>query len=163
MAVNRFVHSSALFLCTFFPYFTLVTFFLLHFFSRCDSLCYTLFVLQFGQVALFTCCIFFMLHSLSYRNFPVLHSLHVAHFLCCTNFMLHFFRVALFSCCTFFRDTIFSSYTFFVLHFSRGALFSRCIFFVFFFSVLLHVAFCSCCTLFVLHSFRVAFFLVEFF
>ena len=48
------------------------------------------------HVALFSCCIFFMLHSF-----------HVALFSCCTLFMLHFFHIAPFPCCTF-RVVIFS-------------------------------------------------------
>ena len=93
----------------------------------------TLFLLPFGQVTLFLCCTFFMLHFSSstlfmlnlfkccafytLRLFFVL--LHVALTSCCnvlrcTRFVMHFFQVALFLFCTlfvlqFFRLALFSS------------------------------------------------------
>ena len=99
-----FVHSSALYLWTFFsPYFTLVTIFMLHFFRvtlffccilvscivsmlhffQCYNFsCCTLFVLQLFRVALFSSCTCFMFH---------LCMLHVVCFSCCFHFVLHFF------------------------------------------------------------------------
>ena len=127
-----FFHSGALFLCTFFAYFTLTFFsFMLHIFSCCFMLhqlhvalfcvalilCVTLFVLNFFilhsfQVALFLCCILFMLHLSS----------------CC--FMLHSLHVALFPFCTFFHIALFSSFTFFVSYILRVTLFRVGLFFI---------------------------------
>ena len=124
-----FVHSSALFLYTFFAYFTLA-FFLCCIFSRVASCC-TRFKSHFFCVAL-SC------------TFSVLHFFHFSLFLYCTLFVLHFFHVALFSCCTFFRVALFSCYTF-------CALFSCCTFFVL---CTIHVALFPCYTLFMLNSFH---------
>ena len=134
------VHSSALFTCTFFAYFTLINFFMLYLLSFC-------FMLQLLHVLLFLCCTFSELH------FFILHSFQVAPFtccallmfLCCTLFMLHLFCVALFPCCTFF-----------VLHYFQVAHFLCCTLFVLHFSVLRF-------SFSVLYSFHVAPFFVLFF
>ena len=119
------------------------------------------------HVALFSSCIFFMLHSF-----------HVALFSCCTFFVLHFFHVALFSCCTFFmlhsfHVALFSYCTISMLHFSCSNLFMLHFFVLHSFYVLhcfllhlytlqcfrltliscmrsSHVVIFSCCTLFML-------------
>ena len=124
-----FVHSSALFWCTFFR--TFHSCIMLHLFSCCFMLhslhvarflCCTHFVLDFIRVlrfhiALFTSCNFFMLYPVHVAPFCVLHSTHVTPFLvlfhvtltscctflCCTHFVLHFFLVAFFSYCTLFK------------------------------------------------------------
>ena len=122
----------------FFQYFTFVTFFMSHFFTRyifhvAFFSCCTLFVLHFGQVALFPCCIFCMLHF-SCCNFPVLHFFHAAliscftffnviPFFCCTSLVGHSFYVALFSCFIFFR--VASCCTFLLLNSFLVALFPQ--------------------------------------
>ena len=122
-----FVNSSALFQCTFFPYITIVTFFMLHFFD----------------VVLFSCCTSFVLHSFCCLLVK-LHYCHVAHFSSSTLFMLHLFKccafyilhpffalfhVALISCCNVLRCTRF------VMHFFHVALFLYCPLFVLHISV----------------------------
>ena len=127
----RFVHSSALFLCTFLSIIHFCRFFMLHFFN----------------VVLFSCCTFFVLHPFLF------HLAQVALFPCCTFFMLKtFFRVAFFSGCTF------SLLHFFHLALFHLALFSSCTFLrvaPFFMLHFFCVTLISCCTFFVLHYFRV--------
>ena len=107
---------------------------MLHSFSCC-----TLFVLHFGQVALFPWCTFCNI-VVSYCNFVALHFLHVALFSCRPRLMLHlnffvfyFFHTALFSCYHF---------TLFVLRLFGVALFSLLHFPLFFmlrfFAFMLH-------------------------
>ena len=130
-----FVHSSALFLCTFFAHFTLApcctffrvasccTRFMSHVFCVALILCWTLsvfydFILHSLQVAIFSCCTLFMLHLFACCTLLMLNL-----FCCCS--MLHSLHVALFcvaliSCCTvsllhFFHIALFSSFTFLVL------------------------------------------------
>ena len=121
-----FVHRNALFLCTFFAYFTLALFSCCSF-SRVASCC-TRFMSHFFCVALIsymTLSVFDFIHdfilfhmavfgSLFKFAFFVLYPVHVAPFclLHCTHLVLHFFHIALFS-----------SFTFFVLHTFRVALF----------------------------------------
>ena len=140
--------------------------------------CCTLFVLHFGQVALFPRGTFFMLHYFilqvsrdalfscftnsmllffSWYTLFMLHIfrvlfffvlLHVALFCCCTLFALHFFYVAFFLSYSLFMLHLFACCTFFMLQ-----LFSCC-----FILNSFHVALFSCYTLFVFHFFRVAVF-----
>ena len=133
-----FVHSSALFLYTFFAYFTLA-FFLCCIFSRVASCC-TRFKSHFFCVALsctFSVLHFFHIALFSLFTFFVLYTLCVALFSWCTLFMLH-----LFSCCTVFM--LYLLCTLFMLHFFR-------------------VVHYSCCTFSMLHSFHVELFSFTFF
>ena len=155
MARYPFVHSSALFLCTFFPYFTLALFSCCTF-SRV-ALCCTRFMCHFFCDALISC------WALSVLHFFILHSFQVALFCvipcsCCT-----FLCVAPFSCCTFSRVApccIHIMLHFFVLHSFRVALFRVALFphCTFFMLYSFWVSRFSCCTHFVLHFFRVAHF-----
>ena len=90
-----FVHTSALFLCTFFPYFTLVTFFMLHLFSRCAFFMLHFFRVEILRVALFTCCTLFMLQFFPLVLFSSCTLLILQHAPFC---VLHFFHAALISC-----------------------------------------------------------------
>ena len=84
-ARDRFVHSSGLFLCTFFSIFHSCQFFNFAFFFHVVLFsCYNFFVLHSFCIALQSSCIISMLH------FYMLHP-----------FILQFFRVALCTCCTF--------------------------------------------------------------
>ena len=121
-----FVHPNALFLCTFFAYFTLALF-----------SCFLVLL----HVALASCRTFSVLHSFRIWLYPYLtlsmtlyffiwQSLAVfssSLFSCCTLFMLHLFVycTALTSCCTFFilhsfQVSLFLCCTLFVLHFSKS-------------------------------------------
>ena len=115
-------------------YFTLVTFFMSHFFHVALFSCCPLFVFHFGQAALIPCCTFYMFHPF------ILQFLRVTLFSYCTNSMLHFFScytlfilnlfgAALFSWCTLFElqlfaIALFSGSTFSVMHFFHLILFS---------------------------------------
>ena len=129
---------------------------------------FPIFVLHFGQVALFPCYTVFMLHPLTLQ-FLVLHLLHLALFSCCSNCMLHFSFVFCFFHTALFWHYYFLYFTFFMLHFLRVALSSCSTFFVFhFFRVaslytlfmlnFFRVALFSCCTFFMLHLFHLALF-----
>ena len=163
-ACYRFVHSSALFLCIFFPYFSLVTFFMSHFFHVVLFLCCTFFVLHSFCVALWSSGIISMWHFFMLHYF-ILQFSRDALFSCYSNFKLHFSRGTLFSRCTFFMFYLFSCC--FMVHSVHVALFCcctllGCTFSYFFhtapFFVLLHVELFSCCSFFALHSFCVALF-----
>ena len=188
-----FFHSGALFLCTFFAYFTLTFFsFMLHIFSCCFMLhqlhvalfcvalilCVTLFVLNFFilhsfQVALFLCCILFMLclssccfmlHFFRFALFFILHYFQVSLFLCCTFFVLHFSVLDFFSFCTIFEQHFFSCCTHFVLHFFHVALFSCLTFFrVIVFSCCSFCALFSCCMISAVLILCCTFFMLHFF
>ena len=149
------LHSNVLFLCTFFPCFTLATFFILHFFTLCffhskRFSCCTLFVLHFGQIRLFPGSTFLMLYYFIWKFSRVA---------LWTNSMLHVFscftfHVATFSASPFFHVTPFFHCIFFVVHSLLVTTFSWFILFLKF----LHVALNSCCTSFVLRYFQAAFF-----
>ena len=170
-----FVQSGALFLCTFFTYFTLALFsccnfsrvasccsrFMTHFFVLhsfhvglypcCTFLYSTLFKFHFFRVALFSYCTLFKFHFFCVANF--LHFFHFTKFLSSTFFMLYSFLVALFPCCIFFMLHCFHVAPFFVLH----------CFYVVPFVHPFRVKLFSCCTLFVLHFFMLHFVHVEIF
>ena len=101
-----FVHSSALFLCTFFA---CVSLFMVHLFSFC-------FMLQLLHVSLFLCVALISYSTFTGFHFFILHSFQVALFWCRTLFMLHCFV-----CCTLFMLSLFSFC--FMLHFFCVALF----------------------------------------
>ena len=150
-----FVHSSLLFLHTFFSIFRSCHFFHAGYFSLCACL-----MLHF-----ISCCTLFLWH---------LHFFHIAFFSYCI-FLIAIFRVALFTCCTvndvlipfctFSCVALFPCYPFFVLYFSRGAIFSIYTFFVFhiftccFMLNSVNVVLFSCYIFFILRSFHVALFL----
>ena len=129
-----FVHYSALFLCTLSVFhcgivlFCVVIFPCCTFFRVAFILCVTLFHVALLHVALFSFCVFLLLHSS-----------HVAIFFCCTLFMLHYFQRCIQDsqkhlrcrayCCKashfrclqglgyFFHVVLFSGCTLFMLHF----------------------------------------------
>ena len=176
------MHSSLLFLCTFFAYFILALFssctfsrvasscfrFMSHLFLCCTHFVFDFIAVALFHMELFPSCNFFVLHLVHLYPFCVFHSSQVASFLvllyvaltsCCTFFVLHFFRNALFSIFTFFV-----LYTFNVALF-RVALFSIFTIFEYHFCTFFRVTlfwcctFCtlfSCCTFFVLYRFHVA-------
>ena len=141
--------------------------------STDGPLCYTFFMWHSACVALFSCCLLFMLYyfhvalsslySLFILNVFMLHYFHFALFSCCffytlhyfhaAFFVLHSFQVPLFSCCILFILQFFHVALFFILHyfphgFIPGALFSCCPFF--------RVTLCSYCTIFMLFFFFLA-------
>ena len=142
------VSRDALFSCctnSMLHFFSWYTLFKLHFFrvwfvvvllhvALCS--CYTFFLLNSFQVALFLCCTF--LYFLHVAPFFVL--LHVELFLCCSFFVLPSFHFA------FFHVEVFSRWTLFMLLFFRVAHFLGCTFSV-------RVTLFSSCTLFMLHLF----------
>ena len=167
-----FVHSSALFLCISFAYFTL-TLFSCWIYSRVSSCC-TPFKSLFLCVALISSCTFSVLHFFILCYFQVSRFFRVVHISCCTFpscnfFILHYFWVSRFSCCTFsrvalfpccplFMSHLFPSFCFHVVPFVQSfyvALFRVAVFSCYTFSMLnsFHVALYSCCTIFMLQFF----------
>ena len=109
------MHSSALFLCTFFCIFHSYSLFMLHFFCVALFWCRTFFRVALFLCELFSCCTYFVLYTFRVllvpcHTFFMLNSFHVVPFSCCI-----FLCVSLLSCCAFSR--VASSCTLFMLHF----------------------------------------------
>ena len=166
-----FLHPSALFLWTFFAYFTLALF-------PCCTFCHVASGVALFHKAVFSSYIFVVLYHVDVAPFCVLYSFHVAPFLmllhvtltsCCTFFVLYSFHVALFPCCTFFishsfQVLLFLCCTLFVLQFSVLQFFPSALFLssTFFMLCSFRVALFTCCTFFMLESFHDApFFLLH--